>query len=65
MKNLLVRNPKSNKKYTPSGGVKTFVSFRNEKLWEAINKCFAVRANEQITGLHITDEGITATFESI
>lgn len=64
MKEIIVRNPSSNKKFVPSGGVKTFVSFRNEKLWEAINKCFAVRTNEKITGLQITDEGITATFES-
>lgn len=64
MKEILVRNPSSNKKYTSATGVVSFVSFRNEKFWAAMNSCFAVKNGEKITGLKLTDEGITATFET-
>ncbi len=65
MKEILIRNPSSNKKFVPTDGVISFVSFRNEKFWAAMNNCFAVKNGEKITGLKLTDEGVTATFETI
>lgn len=65
MKEILIRNPSSNKKFSPSDGVKSFVSFRNEKFWAAMNNCFAVKNGEKIIGLKLTDEGIMATFEAV
>jgi len=64
MRNLLVRNPSSLKKFSPSEGTKSFVSFRNASFWEAMDKCFNTKATEKITGIEITENGITATFEN-
>lgn len=61
---ILVRNPSSSKKFNPTiGGTKSFLSFRNEKFWAAMNELFKTRNNEEIVGLELTDEGIQATFE--
>lgn len=59
-----VRNPNSKKKFFPEGGgFQSAVSYRNEAFWTAMNQCFGVRKDEKITGLVLTEEGITATFE--
>ncbi len=63
---IAVRNPSSKKKFfTDGGGLKSAVSYRNETFWAAMNQLFGVRKNEKITGLVLTDEGITATFEKV
>lgn len=61
---ILVRNPNSDKKFNPlAGGTKSFIAFRNERFWTAMNEMFKTRNGEQIVGLELTDEGIKATFE--
>lgn len=64
MKKILIRNPSSEKKFNPlGGGTKSFLAFRNEKFWAAMDNVFKTRNNEKIVGLELTEEGITATFE--